>query len=74
MKATSTVRVSDLVHDSSPHTEVVSWVGGEYACRGSGARHCQLTSTVRLDGICKHHVRHVKKNKKHVPLPDFYSY
>lgn len=44
----------DLVHDSPPHTQVVCWVGGEYARCGSRTCHSQVASTVCPDGICKH--------------------
>lgn len=47
-------RVTDLVNNSSPQAEVVSWVGWENTCCGGWARHRQLTPTEHLDGICKH--------------------
>lgn len=46
-----------LIHDSPPHAEVVSWVGGEYSCCGGGSRHRQLASAVCLDGICNHLIK-----------------
>ena len=61
-----TARTSDLVHDSSPHTQVVSREGGEYARRGSGAGHRQLASTERVDGICKRHIISSPRLQKHL--------
>lgn len=54
---------SDLVHDTSPHTQVVSGVSGEYACCGCGTRHRQIASAVRLDGVCKHLIAHASSDR-----------